>query len=418
MVASIWTLPSYLPLQLGFCTFYHKFIPGFSDIVSLLTTLTCKGKPWTWGSAQQNAFDTLLTRFQTTLVLHLPDIQCPFIVMTDASLLASGRWGSHAKGQQQRSPPLCIPLPNLHLSRTELQYLQSGTAHCYPCPDHWRHYLQGTEHPVTLLTNHKNLTNFHQPQKLSHCQACWMMFLQDFDLHFVHTPRTAMGPADALSHLINPDTSSDNMNITLLPDDLFIHIVDTTLVDKITSSSTSDPLVLDTLKHLSFGSPLLPCSSVTDWHFSDSCLYFKHCLYVPPDARHDLVASIHSSLASGHGGFFHTYSLLSHDYWWPGMTSFVCCFVSGCTLCQQMKVNTHPSVSTLSPLLSSCSHPFQQLSIDLVTDLPLSNGYDSLLVVVNHSLSKGVILTPCNKTIDAKGVTELFFKNVFLQFTP
>ena len=59
---------------------------------------------------------------------------------------------------------------------------------------------------------------------------------------------------------------------------------------------------------------------------------------------------------------------------------------------------------------------FQQLSVDLITDLPPSNGYNSLMVVVDHSLSKGVILTPCNKTIDAKGVAELFFKHVFLQF--
>ena len=35
----------------------------------------------------------------------------------------------------------------------------------------WCHYLQGTNHPVTLLMDHKNLTYFHQPQKLSHRQA-------------------------------------------------------------------------------------------------------------------------------------------------------------------------------------------------------------------------------------------------------
>ena len=39
-----------------------------------------------------------------------------------------------------------------------------------------------------------------------------------------------------------------------------------------------------------------------------------------------------------------------------------------------------------------------------------------LHVTVNHSLSKGVILTPCNKTLDAKGVANLFFKHVFLRF--
>ena len=70
-------------------------------------------------------------------------------------------------------------------------------------------------------------------------------------------------------------------------------------------------------------------------------------------------------------------------------------------------------------LVVSASLPnclFQQLSVDLITDLPPSNGYNSLMVMVDHGLSKGVILTPCNKTIDAKGVAELFFKHVFLQF--
>ena len=81
-----------------------------------------------------------------------------------------------------------------------------------------------------------------------------------------------------------------------------------------------------------------------------------------------------------------------------------------------MKVNTHPTVPTLSPISSCCSWPFQQLSVDLITDLLPSHGFDSHLVVVDHGLLKGVILTPCTKTIDAKGVAELFFKHVFLQF--
>ena len=98
------------------------------------------------------------------------------------------------------------------------------------------------------------------------------------------------------------------------------------------------------------------------------------------------------------------------------MSSFVRWFVASCALCQQMKVNTHPMMPTLSPLPSSCTCPFQQLSVDLVTSLLPFHGFDSLLVVVDHGLSKGVILIPCNKDIDAKGVAELFFKHIFLHF--
>ena len=98
------------------------------------------------------------------------------------------------------------------------------------------------------------------------------------------------------------------------------------------------------------------------------------------------------------------------------MSSFVHQFVAGCALCQQMKVNTHLTTPALSPLPSSCTCPFQQLSVDLITGLPPSHGFDLLLVVVDHGLSKGVILILCNKDIDAKGVAELFFKHVFLRF--
>ena len=93
-----------------------------------------------------------------------------------------------------------------------------------------------------------------------------------------------MGPADALSHLSNPDVSSDNIDVTILPDDLFICAIDTALVHKITSSSLSNLLVISALHSLSTGSPLFPCSSLANWHFSDSLLYFKNCLYIPAAA--------------------------------------------------------------------------------------------------------------------------------------
>ena len=43
-------------------------------------------------------------------------------------------------------------------------------------------------------------------------------------------------------------------------------------------------------------------------------------------------------------------------------------------------------------------------------------GFDSLLVMVDHGLTKGVILCPTKKTITAKGIASLFFHKVFLHF--
>ena len=55
--------------------------------------------------------------------------------------------------------------------------------------------------------------------------------------------------------------------------------------------------------------------------------------------------------------------------------------------------------------------------MDLIMDLPLSHGYDSILVVVDHGLSKGVIFSPCNKTASAADIAEIFFRNIFSRFS-
>jgi hypothetical protein len=91
-------------------------------------------------------------------------------------------------------------------------------------------------------------------------------------------------------------------------------------------------------------------------------------------------------------------------------------FIDGCAVCQQMKTNTHPTAAPLMPIKSHAHRPFQQVTMDFITDLPISNGFDSIFIVVDQGLSKGVILCPCNKTIDAEGTIKLYIDNVFIQY--
>ncbi|KAI5115482.1 hypothetical protein M0805_008817 [Coniferiporia weirii] len=60
--------------------------------------------------------------------------------------------------------------------------------------------------------------------------------------------------------------------------------------------------------------------------------------------------------------------------------------------------------------------PFQSVSMDFITDLPLSNHYDSIMVVVDHDSSKGIILIPCTKTLDALGMAKLYHDYVYKCF--
>ena len=225
-----------------------------------------------------------------------------------------------------------------------------------------------------------------------------------------------MGPANALSHKDEVDTSDDNQDVILLPPTLFIKAIDIAIADKIALSSSSDLLVSTALHALDNGKSLLARASKHDWHYDSGKLYFKNQLYIPEPAWQDLVSSIHASKTCGHGGIFHTLNLLQQDFWWPEMTTYVQKYVAGCAICQANKVSTHPTVPALSSLKSDCTHSFQQVSVDLITNLPPSRSFDSVMVVVDHGLMKGVILCPCNKNIDAAGVAKLFFLHVFCHY--
>ena len=115
-------------------------------------------------------------------------------------------------------------------------------------------------------------------------------------------------------------------------------------------------------------------------------------------------------------GRFHTKTFLKRDFWWPSLATYVNKFIERCAVCQQNKVNTHPVCPPLNPITSTSTLPFKQLLVDLITDLPEVRGMDSILVVVDHGLTKGVIIIPCSKTIDAARVGKLFFSHVFKRF--
>jgi len=54
--------------------------------------------------------------------------------------------------------------------------------------------------------------------------------------------------------------------------------------------------------------------------------------------------------------------------------------------------------------------PFQYVSIDLIMDLPKSQGFDSVLTIVDQGCSKVAKFIPYNKTIDGPGVANEYLK--------
>lgn len=77
----------------------------------------------------------------------------------------------------------------------------------------------------------------------------------------------------------------------------------------------------------------------------------------------------------------------------------------------------NPTKPSLMPIpRPESSRPFAQCSMDLITDLPKSNGYDSVMVVVDHGLTKGVILLPTTKKHTADATAQLLLDNLYKRF--
>ena len=125
----------------------------------------------------------------------------------------------------------------------------------------------------------------------------------------------------------------------------------------------------------------------------------------------------HDHKTARHPGELKTYNSVRQYYRWPGLQTFIKTYVQGCGICQQFKINRSPSHPTYQPIEGAkTTRLFANCSIDLITDLPPINGYDSILVMVNQGLSKGVILCPCTKTITWEGISELLQDNLFKRF--
>ena len=86
-------------------------------------------------------------------------------------------------------------------------------------------------------------------------------------------------------------------------------------------------------------------------------------------------------------------------------------YVEGCNACQQNKNCTEQLVGKLMPN-SIPEKPWTYILADFIMKLPLAQGYDSILVVVNR-LTKMVHFIPTMEKTSVEGLAWLFRDNVW-----
>jgi hypothetical protein len=320
---------------------------------------------WSWGPEEQKAFQTLKDACAMYPVLQTPDWSKQFILETDAFDYALGAVimqeyedGLHPVAFHSRS---FLPAEqNYDTHDKELGGIVFGFKCAQP-------FFLGASQPIRVHTDHSNLQYFKHSQKITGCQAQWFEFLQDFNYTLEHILGTSNTIADLLSRRKDLNKGMETEQI-LLPDHLF-------------SKKT---------------------------YLADDM-----------ETRQAAVKELHDTPAAGHPGIANTWKLVRQHYEGPRLQQFVEDYVKGCPKCQEIKTNVHRSKAPLQRFDTAVEEgPFQLILMDLITDLPKSDSFDSILTIVNQGCSKVAKFIPCqcHKTINGPGVANKYLKHLVLWF--
>ena len=107
-------------------------------------------------------------------------------------------------------------------------------------------------------------------------------------------------------------------------------------------------------------------------------------MYIPEDRDlwMEIVRLHHDTPIPGHPGTEKTLELMQRSYTWPGMPTLVKDYVSRCDRCARFKGTNQAPPGKLKPL-DTPPGPWKEISADFIMDLPESEGFDSILVIVD-----------------------------------
>ena len=61
-------------------------------------------------------------------------------------------------------------------------------------------------------------------------------------------------------------------------------------------------------------------------------------------------------------------------------------------------------------------HPFNIITLDLITQLPKANGHNAILTIVDQGCLRVAIFIPCTTTITGEGVALLYIQHLLPWF--
>ncbi|SGY78585.1 BQ5605_C008g04896 [Microbotryum silenes-dioicae] len=365
-----WPTPTSLKeLQqfLGFCNFYRRFIEGYSRVIAPLTRLLKKNTPFLLDSAALSSLDRLKQIFTSGAILCHFNPLLPSIIETDASDFAiSGILSQVTDGHLR---------PVAFMSRKMLPAEQNYEIHdkellaIVECIKIWRHYLEGSQHPFKIYTDHAALQYFQTKRVLTRRQARWSETVNHHKYTIEYRSGSKNNKADTLSR----------------------HPVSNQIVNGLNHDSTLHPY----------------------FKLQDNLLLHHDKIYIPnaEPLKVKLLAQAHDSLLSGHPGQVKTFELLDRNYTCPACDNSSTTTSRPATVVNETNQLIIASTATFNLYQSPQSPGRRSLWIILSTCLRPQD-FDCVLVVVDR-LTKEAHFIPTHKTDSSRDLARTFLTHVF-----
>ena len=387
---------------LGFAGYYRQFIENFSLIAKPLTNLLKKEVEFIWSDQCQAAFDKLRIALIKAQSLHLPDLNKPFVVQTDASDKGLG-----CALLQSIEGILCpiyfasrtLSPPEQNYSTTEKECL----AIIYAIRK-FRPYLEYSH--FIIQTDHQALSWLKNLKEPVGRLARWALELQGYNFEVQYKPGRLNKTADALSRS-QPDA--------------VIHAIflnPSVTMEDIIKAQQSDLLVCNIYKFIK--SSELPSNNkqasesiikhAKDCFISDKGCIFKYIgpyekpwendernwrIWLPDSLVETIVKYFHDDLPGCHLGVHKTYKKVAERFWWPKMRKHTVRYVLSCHICQSVKARrSAPQGIGTSPTVKA---PWETITIDLIGPYVRTGNLNVQCLVVVDLFSKWVELFPIRK---------------------
>ncbi|CAM8947563.1 unnamed protein product [Rhodiola kirilowii] len=399
---------------LGHASFYRRFIKDFSKIARPLTNLLCNDTKLRFNEECLVAFEKLKKALVSAPIIQPLNWDLPFELMCDASDYAIGA----VLGQRMDKKLHAIHYTSKVLNGAQLNYSTTKKellAIVYAF-DKFRSYLVGSR--TIVFTDHAAIKYLLSKKDSKPRLIRWILLLQEFDSEIKDKKGVENLVADHLSRLEGIEELKKD---TSLVDDAFIG------EQLMRVEAEALPWYADMVNFVVCG--IIPHDmnhhqnrkflSETKRYYWDEPFLYRLCadgIYrtcVAEEEMRNILYHCHSSQYGGHGSGAKTASkVLQSGFYWPTLFSDAYEFVKACDQCQRMgnisKRHEMPQQSILPVEI------FDVRGIDYMGPFPSSYGNQYLLVAVDYVTKWVEAVT--SSTCDAKVITKLFKKIIFLRF--